>query len=180
MIDGEEFALGIGTVSTLSSNPLSLAARVLADGTTSKDELPTAFPTGVYGCARCGPLVGVLAGTKDPSEIGISAASLTKVLNRGGPGIAERPRSFLSISARLVLALILLLIRGLKDDPQYQQSHGHVRAQRLGLHLTEDVALRTPAQPCLSGRRARSRSGPFRGRCLITTFLENAHRKLAV
>ena len=117
MIDGEEFALGIGTVSTLSSNPLSLAARVLADGTISKDELPTAFPIGVYGCARCGPLLGVLAGTSEPSDIGISAASFTRVLNLGGPGIAERPRSFLSISARLVLALILLLIRGLKDDP---------------------------------------------------------------
>ena len=50
MIDGEEFALVIGTVSILSSNPLSLAARALTGGTISNDELPTAFPTGVYGC----------------------------------------------------------------------------------------------------------------------------------
>ena len=52
MIEGEELALAIGMVSALSSNPLSLAARALTEGTISKDELPTAFPTGVYGCAR--------------------------------------------------------------------------------------------------------------------------------
>ena len=52
IIDGEELALAIGIVSVLSSNPLSLAARALTGGTISKDELPTAFPTGVYGCAR--------------------------------------------------------------------------------------------------------------------------------
>ena len=58
MIDGEELALAIGMVSALSSNPLSLAARALTEGTISNDELPTAFPTGVYGCARGAPLVG--------------------------------------------------------------------------------------------------------------------------
>ena len=47
MIDGEEFALVIGTVSILSLNPISLAARSLTGGTTSNDELPTAPPTGV-------------------------------------------------------------------------------------------------------------------------------------
>ena len=52
MIEGEELALAIGMVSALSSNPLSLAARALTEGTISNDELPTAFPTGVYGCAR--------------------------------------------------------------------------------------------------------------------------------
>ena len=63
------------------------------------------------------PLVGVLAGTSDPSEIGTSAASLIKVLSRGGPGILVLPLSFLSNSARLVLVLIRLLTLGLKDDP---------------------------------------------------------------
>ena len=117
MIEGDELALAIGIVSALSSNPLSLAARALTGGTISNDELPTASPTGVYGCARCGPLVGVLAGTSDPSEIGTSAASEINVLSRGGPGMFVRPLSFLSISARLVLALIRLLMRGLKDEP---------------------------------------------------------------
>ena len=84
MIDGEEFALTIGIVSALSSNPLSLAARALTGGTISNDELPTASPTGVCGCARCGPHVGVLAGTNDPSEIGISAASEINDRRRGG------------------------------------------------------------------------------------------------
>ena len=55
--------------------------------------------------------------TSDPSEMGTSAASATKVLRRGGPGRLARPRSFLSISARLVFALIRLLMRGLKDEP---------------------------------------------------------------
>ena len=117
MIEGEELALTIGIVSALSFNPLSLAARALTGGTISNDELPTASPTGVYGCARWGPLVGVLAGTRDPSDIGASAASEINDLRRGGPGILVRPLSFLSISARLVLALILLLMRGLKDEP---------------------------------------------------------------
>ena len=117
IIEGDELALAIGMVSALSSNPLSLAARALIGGTISNDELPIASPTGVYGCARWGPLVGVLAGTSDPSEIGTSAASVTRVLRRGGPGRLDRPLSFLSISARLVLALMRLLIRGLKDDP---------------------------------------------------------------
>ena len=58
-------------------------------------------------------LWGVLAGTSDPSEIGTSAASVTRVLRRGGPWMLLRPLSFLSISARLVLALMRLLIRGL-------------------------------------------------------------------
>ena len=40
MIDGEELDLKIGTVSTLSLRPLSLAARSTAEGTTSKHELP--------------------------------------------------------------------------------------------------------------------------------------------
>ena len=117
MIEGEELALAIGMVSALSFNPLSLAARALTGGTISNDELPTASPTGVYGCARWGPLVGVLAGTRDPSDIGTSAASEINDLRRGGPGTPVRPLSFLSISARLVLALILLLMRGLKDEP---------------------------------------------------------------
>ena len=47
MIEGDELALAIGIVSALSSNPLSLAARALTGGTISKDELPTASPTGV-------------------------------------------------------------------------------------------------------------------------------------
>ena len=47
MIEGDELALAIGIVSALSSKPLSLAARVLTGGTISKDELPTASPTGV-------------------------------------------------------------------------------------------------------------------------------------
>ena len=63
------------------------------------------------------PLVGVLAGTSDPSEIGTSAASLTNVLSRGGRGMLVLPLSFFSNSARLVLALMRLLILGLKDDP---------------------------------------------------------------
>ena len=84
MIEGEELALTIGIVSALSFNPLSLAARALAGGTISNDELPTAFPTGVYGCARWGPLVGVLAGTRDPSDIGVSAASEINDLRTGG------------------------------------------------------------------------------------------------
>ena len=61
--------------------------------------------------------MGVLAGTSDPSEIGTSAASVTSVLSRGGPGMLVRPLSFLSISAKLVFALMRLLILGLKDDP---------------------------------------------------------------
>ena len=109
----EEFALTIGTVSILSFNPLSLAARSLTEGTTSNDELPTAPPTGVYGCARLMPLVGELAGTKDPSEMGTSAGSLAKVLRRGGSGTRDLPLSFRSSSARLVLALMRLLTRGL-------------------------------------------------------------------
>ena len=47
MMDGEEFALMIGTVSILSLKALSLAARSLAEGTTLNDELPTAPPIGV-------------------------------------------------------------------------------------------------------------------------------------
>ena len=61
--------------------------------------------------------MGVLAGTIEPSEIGTSAASVTNVLRRGGPGRLVRPLSFLSISARLVFVLMRLLILGLKDDP---------------------------------------------------------------
>ena len=59
---------------------------------------------------------GVLTGTRDPSEIGVSAASASNVRRRGGAGIWERPLSFLSISARLVLVRILLLMRGLRDE----------------------------------------------------------------
>ena len=117
IIDGEEFALTIGTVSILSFNPLSLAARSLTEGTTSNDELPTAPPTGVYGCARLIPLVGELAGTSDPSEMGTSAGSLAKVLRRGGSGTRDLPLSFRSSSARLVLALMRLFTLGLWDDP---------------------------------------------------------------
>ena len=47
----------------------------------------------------------------------LSATHQTSVLRRGGPGMLVRPLSFLSISARLVLALIRLLMRGLKDEP---------------------------------------------------------------
>ena len=61
--------------------------------------------------------MGVLAGTSDPSEIGISAASVISVLNLGGPGMLVRPLSFLSISARLVFVRILLLTLGLTDGP---------------------------------------------------------------
>ena len=113
MIDGEELALVIGTVSMLSFKPLSLAARSLAEGTTSNEELPTAPPTGVYGCALCTPLVGELAGTNEPSEIGTSAGSLARVRSRGGSGTLDLPLSFRSRSARLVLALMRLFIRGL-------------------------------------------------------------------
>ena len=51
MIDGDEFDLNMGTVSTLSFSPRSLAARSVADGSISNDELPMAAPTGIYGCA---------------------------------------------------------------------------------------------------------------------------------
>ena len=61
--------------------------------------------------------MGVLAGTSDPSEIGTSAASLANVLSLGGSGMLVRPLSLLSNSARLVFALMRLLILGLKDDP---------------------------------------------------------------
>ena len=101
----------------LSFRPLSLAARSLAEGTTSNDELPTAPPTGVYGCALCMPLVGELAGISDPSEVGTSAGSLARVRRRGGSGTRDLPLSLRSSSARLVLALILLLTLGLWDDP---------------------------------------------------------------
>ena len=43
MIEGEELDLIIGTVSILSLIALSLVARSTADGTISKDELPTVF-----------------------------------------------------------------------------------------------------------------------------------------
>ena len=112
-MDGEEFALVFGTVSMLSLKPLSLAARSLAEGITSNDELPTAPPTGVYGCALCMPLVGELAGKSDPLEMGTSAGSITSVRRRGGSGTRDLPLSFRSNSARLVLVLILLLTLGL-------------------------------------------------------------------
>ena len=113
MIDGDEFDLNMGTVSILSFCPLSLAARSLAEGSNSNDELPIAAPTGVYGCALCMPLEGEFAGTSEPSEIGTSAGSLPSVLSRGGSGIRDLPLSLRSNSARLVLALILLLTLGL-------------------------------------------------------------------
>ena len=75
IIDGEELDRAIGMVSILSLNPLSLAARSIAEGTNSNDELPTASPTGVYGCALSCPLVGDTFGAKEPSGIGISAGS---------------------------------------------------------------------------------------------------------
>ena len=50
MIDGDEFDLSMGTVSMLSLRPLSLAARSVADGSTSNDELPMAASAGVDGC----------------------------------------------------------------------------------------------------------------------------------
>ena len=99
-------------------SPLSLAARSLTEGTISNDELPTAPPTGVYGCALCMPLVGELAGTSDPSEMGTSAGSLARVRRRGGSGTRDLPLSLRSSSARLVLALILLLTLGLWERPR--------------------------------------------------------------
>ena len=152
-------------VSALSSNPLSLAARALIGGTISNDELPIASPTGVYGCARWGPLVGVLAGTSDPSEIGTSAASVTRVLRRppGGPGKLVRPLSLLSISARLVLALMRLLIRGSRTTPQYQLHHGHVHAPLPDPHPMGGAVLLFPIPPCLSGRWNGTQNCPFRG-----------------
>ena len=68
MIDGDEFDLRIGTVSILSLRPLSLAARSVADGSISNDELTIAAPTGVYGCVLLTPLTGVVAGAREPSE----------------------------------------------------------------------------------------------------------------
>ena len=73
MIDGDELDLSMGTVSMLSLRPLSLAARSVADGSISNDELPIAAPTGVYGCALWTSLAGELAGARDPSEIGIQS-----------------------------------------------------------------------------------------------------------
>ena len=113
MIEGEELDLMIGTVSMLSLIALSLAARSTADGTISKDELPTACPTGVYGCAR---LTGEAAGTNDPSEMGISAGSWLRV--RGTSRTRDLPLSCLLISAKLVLLLSLLLILGLVAGPE--------------------------------------------------------------
>ena len=65
----------IGMVSMLSLSPLSLAARSTAERTNSKDELPTALPTGVYGCALFCPLIVEPHGTKDPSGVRTSAGS---------------------------------------------------------------------------------------------------------
>ena len=65
MIDGDEFDLNVGMVSTLSFSPLSLAARSVAAGNISNDELPTAAPTGVYGCDLGTPLAGELAGASE-------------------------------------------------------------------------------------------------------------------
>ena len=55
--------------------------------------------------------------TSEPSEIGTSAGFLPSVLSLGGSGIRDLPLSLRSNSARLVLALILLLTLGLWDDP---------------------------------------------------------------
>ena len=118
MIDGEELDLRIGTVSMLSLSPLSLAARSVADGTISNDELPTALPTGVYGCAPLAPLTRDVAGTSEPSEIGISAGSRFRVLNLGTSGMRDLPRSCLSISAKLVLHRSLLFTLGLAACPE--------------------------------------------------------------
>ena len=118
MIDGEELDLRIGTVSMLSLRPLSLAARSVADGTISNDELPTALPTGIYGCAPLAPLTGDMAGTSEPSEIGTSAGSWLRVLRRGTSGTRDLPLSCLSISARLVLLRNLLLTLGLAVCPE--------------------------------------------------------------
>ena len=102
----------------LSLSPLSLAARSVADGSTSNDELPIAAPTGVYGCVLLTPLTGEVAGAREPSEIGTSAGSQPKVRNLGTSGTRDLPLSLLSISARLVLARILLLTLGLTDGPE--------------------------------------------------------------
>ena len=61
----------------------------------------------VWMCSVC-PLVGVLAGTRDPSEIGISAASEINDRRRGGAGILARPLSFLSMSGKAGLGPKLL------------------------------------------------------------------------
>ena len=63
------------------------------------------------------PLAGELAGASDPSEIGTSAGSHPKVRSLGTSGTRDLPLSRLSNSARLVLALILLLTLGLLDGP---------------------------------------------------------------
>ena len=118
MINDDQFDLNMGTVSTLSFRPLSLAAQSVADGSISNDELPIAAPTGVYGCALLMPLAGELAGTSDPSEIGTSAGSQPSVLSLGTSGIRDLPLSCLSISARLVFERSLLFTLGLVDGPE--------------------------------------------------------------
>ena len=114
-IDGEELDLGIGVVSILSFPLPSLAARLTTEGTNSKDELPTASPTGVYGCALIDPLLGEPLGITEPSGIGTSAGSWFRSLRRGGSGTLDLPVSCFSISARLVLPRILFFILGLRS-----------------------------------------------------------------
>ena len=78
-IDGEELDLMIGIASILPSGPISLAARLSVEGTYSKDELPTAFPTGVYGCALFCPLVGEPLVGNGPNTVSESTVSNTEL-----------------------------------------------------------------------------------------------------
>ena len=114
--DGEKLDRKIGMVSVLSLSPLSLAARSTADGTTSNDELPTALPTGVYGCALFCPLIGELHGTRDPlgwehlQDLGLAIAI----------SVALGHVIFLSLVSQFSqtsLSSEPLLILGLMSDP---------------------------------------------------------------
>ena len=127
MGDGEEFDLIIGIVSMLSFIPTSLAARSTVEGTPSNDELPTVFPTGIYGCARSCPLLGEPLGFNEPSEIGISAGSRFNNLNCCGSGTLHLPLACLSISARLVLHLSRLFTLGLTSGTAKRSSPGGKR-----------------------------------------------------
>ena len=126
-IDGIEIDRAIGIVSILSSTPLSLAARLSTEGIHSNEELPTAFPTGVYGCALCCPLTaasGDSGGISDPSGMGTSVGSWLNTLNLGISGIRDLPLSCLSSSAMLVLLRILLLILELTSPPSCISGYG--------------------------------------------------------
>ena len=112
-MDGEEFALMIGTVSMLSLKPyrwqLGLWQKELLQMTNFQPHHRLVYRDVPSECQSWGELAGI----SEPSEMGTSAGSLTRVRRRGGSGSRERPLSFRSISARLVLALILLFTLGL-------------------------------------------------------------------